>query len=484
MFRRRHMKPVLAVFLTLCAALIYLKGDTIWNIHTPQIIFHGDKSLDYDLAGQRKVWHALKSALDLTFPRITSLQRHGKLPPIGFDKINDTFERPDYVVISKDDVIAARAAHSSFINQSDTVPSLVFNPRSRGIVSTAGGAYLPVFVISLRMLRRIGSTLPVEVFLADTDESSARISRYQYKIFAILFSSFEQLLFLDADSFPIHNPDVLFDSDPFKSTGLVTWPDFWIDGCSRFYYDIIGKEVPPLTVRASTESGEILVSKVNHRNTLLLSTYYNWYGPGMYYPLLGQGVSSRPGEGDKDTFLTAALASNEKFYAVHEYIRPLGRRKFEDGMSEGSHDASGKIAGSAMVQHDPIEDFQLTSSGTIARLKDDNGHGAPGPKGPKPFFIHAHFPKFNPATVFDDHGDGVQLPTKGIHGEDVRAWVAEERTVRDLGYDVERAYWEEIKWVACELEDVFRDWKQRKGICQRVQKYWNTVYGKESDEIR
>lgn len=42
-------------------------------------------------------------------------------------------------------------------------------PGTKGIVSTAGGTY-PILVISLRMLRRTGSTLPIEIFLADEDE--------------------------------------------------------------------------------------------------------------------------------------------------------------------------------------------------------------------------------------------------------------------------------------------------------------------------
>ena len=504
MLRPTHLKLILAVLLTLAITLFYLQDSESWIVPEPQIIVEGGKSLSYDLNGQTQFWRALNPVLDSTFPKITSLERHGKVPPIAFDKINSSFKRPDHLNMSREDVVSARQAHAFFLHQIESVPSLVYNAGSRGIVSTAGGPYLPVFVISLRMLRRTGSKLPVEVFLADAKEyekaicnhvlptlnarciilsnifrkSTASISRYQYKIFAILFSSFEELLFLDADAFPIHNPDVLFESEPFQSTGLITWPDFWIDASSHFYYEIVEKEAPPVTLRASTESGELLVSKATHRKTLLLSTYYNWYGPGVYYPLLGQGG---PGEGDKDTFLPAAIASSEDFYAVHEYVRPIGHRKFTDnGSLDNHHDGSAKVAGSAMVQHDPIEDYHFTTTGTIIRLKDPDAYKIPGPKGPRPFFVHAHYPKFNPATVFIDQGNGAPPPTRGTRGEDMRAWVMEERTVRDLGYDVERAFWEEIKWVGCELENAFRDWKRMTGICTRVEKYWDTVFASES----
>jgi Mannosyltransferase putative len=49
-------------------------------------------------------------------------------------------------------------------------------------------------------------------------------------------------------------------------------------------------------VRSSTESGEIMYSKPKHELSLLLATYYNYYGPDFYYPLQSQGA---PGEGDR-----------------------------------------------------------------------------------------------------------------------------------------------------------------------------------------
>ncbi|KAA8650982.1 uncharacterized protein ATNIH1004_003673 [Aspergillus tanneri] len=45
--------------------------------------------------------------------------------------------------------------------------SSAYQSGTKGIVSAAGGRYLPTFVVTLRILRRTGSTLPVELFLRD-----------------------------------------------------------------------------------------------------------------------------------------------------------------------------------------------------------------------------------------------------------------------------------------------------------------------------
>ena len=58
---------------------------------------------------------------------------------------------------------------------------------------------------------------------------------YQYKALAILLSSFENVLLLDSDNIPAHSPEELFENDPFKSYGLVVWPDYWKRATSPYY---------------------------------------------------------------------------------------------------------------------------------------------------------------------------------------------------------------------------------------------------------
>ncbi|RMJ24602.1 Alpha-1,2-mannosyltransferase [Aspergillus sp. HF37] len=40
-----------------------------------------------------------------------------------------------------------------------------------------------------------------------------KIEKYQFKLFAMLLSSFEEVLFLDADAFPLMKPEDMFTSE-------------------------------------------------------------------------------------------------------------------------------------------------------------------------------------------------------------------------------------------------------------------------------
>jgi len=438
-----------------------------------------------DLQEHINFWRKFQRLLVEYKPDCKPVQKLGKAPGIGF-KAKDPERRPELIEMSLEDIERMRNAHRDFVDaiKADP-PKLHYIPGTRGLVSTAGGSYLPVLVISLRMLRRTGSQLPMEVFLADSDEyeeyicdevlpslnarcvvlsdildaapQAEEIKKYQFKPFAMIFSSFEEILFLDADAFPLLKPELLFQSEPFQSKHMITWPDFWASTASPLYYAIASQDVPPMNLRQSTESGEVVISKKTHLRTLLLCTYYNYWGPTHYYPLLSQGA---PGEGDKETFLAAATAMGEPFYQVSEPIRAIGHR------------TAGGLAGSAMVQFNPLEDYELTQKGEW-RV---NGSTAPSPRA---FFIHANFPKFNPATVFTKQ---FVNPAFEDDGNYTRAWTIPEDTIQAFGFDAERQFWSEIMWTACELETKFRTWKGKKGICDGVKKYWNAIFATGKDD--
>ncbi|KNG86077.1 alpha-1,2-mannosyltransferase (Mnn2) [Aspergillus nomiae NRRL 13137] len=440
---------------------------------------HSDKhSSHVSAVAHGEFWRQFQPLLIQWGPGCDPPERLAKADSVGFDPQN-TEQPPNLTVMPDEDVLKMKHAHRKFVHAiAKEPPALAYQPGTRGIVSTAGGSYLPVLVISLRMLRQTGSELPMEVFLADWDEydgyicqvvlpslnakcvllseildtvpdSKTKIEKYQYKPFAMLFSSFEEILFLDADAFPLQKPEQAFTSEPFTSKGLITWPDFWGPTASPLYYTISGQERPPPNIRQSTESGEVFISKRSHLQTLLLVAYYNYWGPGYYYPLLSQGAA---GEGDKETFLAAATVLDEPFYQVSEPIRALGRHT-NDG-----------FAGSTMVQYSPMEDYALTKKGEW-RIK-----GARVPP-PKPFFVHINFPKFNPATVFAENG-----PVLKEDGSYTLAWTAPEEVIESFGPDLQRRLWGEIRWTACALEGKSISWKGQTGICEKVDDYWNTIF--------
>ena len=148
-----------------------------------------------------------------------------------------------------------RDAHARFVSQiPELAPKLPYTKGKQGIAVAASGTLLPVFLVSLKMLRRTGSILPVQVFmetkkqyerdicevvlpplnatcmiLSDVMEAvpqKLQMSRYQLKSLALAFSSFDDVLLLDADNLPVEQPERLLNSEPFSSTGFVSWPDY------------------------------------------------------------------------------------------------------------------------------------------------------------------------------------------------------------------------------------------------------------------
>ncbi|KAJ5107669.1 CAZyme family GT71 [Penicillium angulare] len=477
---------IIWVFALITLWRTYHNNSTIESSQPP-ISIQASNSHDLIVAHQR-FWLKFHGHLERHAPGIDPVIEDEKAPTEGFQAKNAP-PRPEFVKVDKEDIEIMKEAHTGFVRAITTSPpDLKYIPGTKGIVSTAGGSYLPVVVISLRMLRRTGSTLPMEIFLADNSEyeeyicdtvlpslnarciilsdiliaAPATIKTYQFKPLAMLFSSFEEILFLDADAFPLKKPELLFNSEPYRTNHMVTWPDFWGSSASPLFYQIAGIPSPAMTLRQSTESGEVILSKKTHMRTLLLCTYYNYWGPTHYYPLLSQGAA---GEGDKETFIAAASAVNDPFYQVSESICALGHRKDEGG-----------FAGSAMAQFNPIQDYELTSQDKW-RVRGDQ---APTPD---VFFIHANFPKFNPATVFEPHEVN---PAFKDDGTPTRAWTIPEDIVEQFNAkgDVEKAFWEEILWTACELEDKFETWEDRTGVCAGVEDYWRKIYGDDIPSVK
>lgn len=407
---------------------------------------------------------------------------------IGYDPTDHTVRRPNRLNATATQVAELRTSHAKVVshvrNEAYTLPVI---PGSRGIVTTAGGKYLPVAVVSIRMLRETGSSLPVEVFLANKDEwdpqicdkvfpsmnarcvvlgdivnsagqAKMQIDKYQYKIMSIVFSSFEDVLFLDADAFPIFDPGQYFESEPFLSTGMIRWPDFWFPSESPLFFVVAGIPTPELWEKSATESGELYYSKKKHTNSLLLALYYNYYGPNFYYPLQSQGA---PGEGDKETFLWAAVVFDEPFYTVKSRVQAVGYNT-----------KAGEWRGSAMVQFDPSEDFKIQNNTDLSPAEKRQGIV-------RPLFLHANFPKFNPATIFETISFGAAGPTKDSDGSWRRVWFDDlDTSLQFFRFDVERRLWSVIREVACQYEGKFDAWKGETSVCQKATTYWNAMYEK------
>lgn len=291
-----------------------------------------------------------------------------------------------------------------------------------GITMVGGGRFSWLAYLSIRGLRAAGLNLPVEVILPTMKDFenekelctqvfpkinatciaipevlgpevmsdwSGRLSSYQFKALGLIASSFQHVLLLDSDNIPVQRPEMVFESSLYKDFGMISWPDYWERTVSPHYYDIakirvnekrrirykrmpvhLSDEEDVKNIESvpfhdlegtipspATESGQLFIDKALHGKTVLLSLYYNVYGPKLYYKLFSLG---EPGEGDKDTFLAAAVASEESFYPVKSKIRTYGY--FND---------KSDFCGVAMGQKNPLIDYQKFRSKFIDTPKSD-----------------------------------------------------------------------------------------------------------------
>ncbi|RLV90687.1 Alpha-12-mannosyltransferase MNN22 [Spathaspora sp. JA1] len=286
----------------------------------------------------------------------------------------------------------------------DELPTSVYKPDSKGIVTIGGGFYSWLAAIQVLQLRKIGSMLPIEVVLPtlkDYERESQfcvdflpkhnakcviveevfgadivdKIGSYQFKAAGLAVSSFQHTLLLDSDNNPVVAPDRLFEAKVYKANGMILWPDYWPRTMSPQWHDIIGKpysmkekirngRYPLVNIKQltpeegeetsfgdlkgtladlSTESGQVMINKATHGKVTLMILYYNLFGPSLYYKLFSLGAL---GEGDKDTFATAAFACDKPYYQVKSHIKTYG------------YHGDGSYHGMTMAQKDPEEDYQ------------------------------------------------------------------------------------------------------------------------------
>jgi hypothetical protein len=192
--------------------------------------------------------------------------------------------------------------------------------RGRGIVMAGGGdRFFPSLYVTIRALRHVGCTLPIQVwYLGRNDEMpknyqallsplqvecinadkvrrrrpARRLDGWELKVFATLHSPFEELLFLDADSYPCRNPEFLFEQKDYQVRGAIFWPDV-IAVDERLKWPAFGIADPRRL--GSIESGQFVINKRLSWRPLNLAWFYNDQSDYYY----------RYCHGDKHTFEAA-----------------------------------------------------------------------------------------------------------------------------------------------------------------------------------
>lgn len=314
---------------------------------------------------------------------------------------------------------------------------------SKGIVLTCGGDYSWLCYLNIKQIRAVNCKLKIEVFIFGNENydpkfcdlikkynaycnlvdekihqylSSIKIfSKYQFKILAIFFSKFENLLLLDLDNIIVKDIEHLFTSIEYLNHGLVLWPDAWERTTSPFFYEIADINVKENKLKYSSydyryslsqglssvlpleyynftnslfhdfentnqhttiESGAVLVNKSKHLKSLMLTLYYNILGPDYYYLLF---TLNSAGQGDKETFLFGPWVMNQTYFIVPDHFEWIG-----------NHNKKTKKFESMALGH-----FDLPSTNNTTY---------------KYIFMHLSYPKYFPHLLLDKI-----LPENHVH---------------------------------------------------------------------
>lgn len=453
--------------------------------------------------------------LEVSIPDTGPLERYdvGHAPTVGFDKFEPVLSESELVSFlqiddnDKQELTQKYREYVRLISSSTSEPvptSKIYT--GRGVVYLAGGKHTPMALVGVYLLRKLNPVIPIELFVVNQDEYEAdlcekylwpkhqikcrvltdyfpqsfmdkfEIKGYSLKILALMASSFDGTLMLDADNIPLQNVEQIFVNEPYLSSKYITWPDYWRRTTSPHFYDIIGANVSDalkesdmkwgheysaedlqnVTGRVcyherqntmpdvSTESGQLVVSKLSHYQSLLRTLYFNVHGPKQYFPLLTQGA---PGQGDKDTFVAGALSAGVMPYRVQQIVRTAGY-KFTGG--DGERYTKGK----GMLQTNPTED--LETNGGLSGLAH-------------PMFLHFQMIKFNMRFLFEQEkhhfvDNSTRVRFCGLPSENAELWDYE---------DIELRMWQAANWTACGIPSLgytFQDWKDAdvKELCDKT----------------
>jgi Mannosyltransferase putative len=200
----------------------------------------------------------------------------------------------------------------------------------------------------------------IELRTITTDDMTADSNPYMSKPFAIAYSRFDQILFLDSDNFPFTDPTFLFDTPEFKSNSAMFWKDFWNPTRNDYtithdslVWELLGIPVANMNDdnnheltpnhEMEMESGQIMIDRrksIAALQTLLFlsKTFGDWFEP---LALVW---------GDKDLFRLAYYMTSTPFHYVQEPPGLAGKYIYFEW---ASYD---KVCGNTMVQHAPNGD--------------------------------------------------------------------------------------------------------------------------------
>lgn len=222
----------------------------------------------------------------------------------------------------------------------------------KGIVICAGGlTHISNAFVCMKFLRGF-TDLPIELFHAGSREMPEKVSRMlerefapiavrditdpalrkrypflqisnfrgvQIKPFAILHSSFEEILYIDADNIPLQSPEPLFTSEEYLCGGAIFWPDLdRTKGTTEELFRVFGMGSSSLKSDFEFESGQIVLDKRRCWKALLTVCLAN--SDTSHF----RDYCYRHTNGDKDTFRLAFQFAEQSYHLVTRPSVPVG----------------------------------------------------------------------------------------------------------------------------------------------------------------
>lgn len=214
--------------------------------------------------------------------------------------------------------------------------------KGRGIVICAGGGtYLPPCWVLVNQIRRMGCDLPIQIWYKNYEFGVEAPPHYQkpfldkfddvvfingaevrtqvpcrmfggweMKAYAIINSNFREVISLDADNIPLINLEDMFETEGWKNTKALFWPDRGSLGRERSilkFMDIEWRKGDP-----EWESGQIFLDKVVHWKPIMMAMWMNSNSDFFYKHF----------HGDKETFHLAWRKLAAK-YTMHPPMKDL-----------------------------------------------------------------------------------------------------------------------------------------------------------------
>jgi alpha 1,2-mannosyltransferase len=152
------------------------------------------------------------------------------------------------------------------------------------------------------------------------------IRGFQIKAYALCFTRFKRIVYLDADIIPMHLPSSYMNAEDFLSTGAVFFPDYWIfhssnknakitqynDLMQSIFIQLTQQMIPDNTYEI--ESGFFIIDTIIHQNALAYFIALNdlhIYFYNFFY-------------GDKELFRLAFMLAKEQFIVKNIYPNCIG----------------------------------------------------------------------------------------------------------------------------------------------------------------